>query len=292
MRSMTGYGAASTAVPGGKLLVEVRSVNARFLELRIALPREHQNLEAELRQLVQKSIDRGRVDVAIRREGKAERRAHVAVDLALAREVASAWRRVGRELRLAGELDLAFLRSAGSDVVRTTEEGPDVAKEAPAIRRTLRAALAAHERERRREGEHLERDMRARLQKLGKLRARCASLAAEMKPVLATRLQARIADLMGDRAPDPDRLVQEVAIALDRSDVSEELTRLESHLAALGELLGAKGESGKRIEFLLQELLREVNTIGSKANHLPLTQAVLEAKGEIEKLKEQVANVE
>jgi uncharacterized protein (TIGR00255 family) len=113
-----------------------------------------------------------------------------------------------------------------------------------------------------------------------------------MKPILATRLQTRVAELMGDRAPDPDRLVQEVAIALDRSDVSEELTRLESHLAALGGLLQAKGDVGKRIEFLLQELLREVNTIGSKANHLPLTQAVLEAKGEIEKLKEQVANVE
>ena len=92
--------------------------------------------------------------------------------------------------------------------------------------------------------------------------------------------------------PDPARIAQEVAIAVDRADVAEELTRLESHLAAMGELLASRDPVGKRLEFLLQEILREVNTIGSKANHLPLTEAVLEAKGEIEKLREQVANVE
>jgi uncharacterized protein (TIGR00255 family) len=289
---MTGFGAASSPVPGGRVVVEVRSVNARFLEMRIAVPREHQNLETDLRQVVQRRIERGRVDVAVRREGRGARRARVEVDLALAREVAAAWRRVGRELRLAGELDLAFLRSAGGDVVRTSDEGPDLAREAPAIRRTLRNALDAHERERRREGKNLERDMRARVRRLVQLRTRCAALAAQKRSVLASRLQARVADLLGDRAVEPDRLVPEVAIALDRSDVSEELARLESHLSALAGLLVAKGEVGKRIEFLLQEILREVNTVGSKANHLPVTQAVLEAKGEIEKLKEQVANVE
>lgn len=292
MKSMTGFGGAQAAVQGGRVNVEVRSVNSRFLELRIGLPREQQALEAELRKIVQAEIQRGRVEVNVRREGRAAKRTRVEVDLRLAREVAAAWRRVGRELRLAGDLDLAFLRSAGGDIVRAVEEVPDPARDARAIRTALRRALQAHGKEREREGGHLERDMRKRLKALLRLRQRAERLSAGLRKVLAEKLNSRIADLMGDEAPEPARLVQEVALAVDRGDVSEELARLESHLAALGDLLGAKDPVGKRIEFLLQEILREVNTIGSKANHLPLTEAVLEAKGEIEKLREQVANVE
>lgn len=292
MKSMTGFGAAQATVPGGRVNVEVRSVNSRFLELRVGLPREHQSLEAELRKLVQAGIQRGRVEVSIRREGRAARSAKVEVDFQLAREVAGAWRRVGKELRLPGGMDLAFLRSAAGDIVRTVEQAPEPAKDAAAIRSALEKALRAHARERVREGAHLEKDMRKRLRALVRLRARAAKLAAGLRGVLTEKLNDRIADLMGDQAPDPARIVQEVALAVDRGDVSEELARLESHLAALGDLLSSTEPVGKRIEFLLQEILREVNTIGSKANHLPLTEAVLEAKGEIEKLREQVANVE
>jgi uncharacterized protein (TIGR00255 family) len=134
--------------------------------------------------------------------------------------------------------------------------------------------------------------MRRRLNELAKLRRECAQLASAMRPLFAERLSKRVAALLGEATPDPARLVQEVAFALDRSDITEELTRLESHLAALGALLRERAPIGKRFEFLLQEALREVNTIGSKANHLPVTQAVLRAKGELEKLREQVANLE
>ena len=292
MNSMTGFGQAHAPVSGGRMNAEVRSVNSRFLELRISLPREHQALEAELRKLAQAKVQRGRVEVAIRREGRAGRKAAVEVDVKLARSVVGAWRKVGRELKLPTDIDLSFLRSAAGDVVRVVDEAPDPRKEAGAIRKAFRAALDAHVRERAREGEHLARDMKARLRALVRLRRRASKLADEIRPVMAKRLGGRISDLMGDREPDPARIAQEVAIAVDRADVAEELTRLESHLTALGELLGAKDPVGKRLEFLLQEILREVNTIGSKANHLPLTQAVLDAKGEIEKLREQVANVE
>ncbi len=292
MKSMTGFGAAQETVPGGRVNIEVRSVNSRFLELRIGLPREHQALEAELRKLVQSGIQRGRVEVAVRREGRAGRKTKVEADLGLAREIVAAWRKVGKDLRLPGDLDLAFLRSAAGDIVRTVEQAPEPAKDARAIRVALKKALEAHDRERVREGAHLEKDMRKRLKSLTRLRAKAAKLAATLRGVLTEKLNGRIADLMGDQAPEPARIVQEVALAVDRGDVSEELARLESHLSALGDLLAAKEPVGKRIEFLLQEILREVNTIGSKANHLPLTETVLEAKGEIEKLREQVANVE
>lgn len=292
MKSMTGFGAGQAGAKGGRVSVEVRSVNSRFLELRVALPREHQGLEAELRKLAQAGIQRGRVEVSVRREGRASRGSKVEIDLKLAREVAGAWRRVGKDLRLPGDLDLAFLRSAAGDIVRTVEEPVDPAQDARAIRAAVKKALAAHDRERTREGAHLEKDMRQRQRTLVKLRSRAAKIAAGARAALTEKLNARLSDLMGDEPPDPARLVQEVALAVDRADVSEELARLESHLGALDELLRAKDPVGKRIEFLLQEILREVNTIGSKANQLPLTEVVLEAKGEIEKLREQVANVE
>ncbi|MDG2303798.1 MAG: YicC family protein [Candidatus Binatia bacterium] len=292
MKSMTGFGGAQVAAPGGRVTVEVKSVNSRFLELRIGLPREQQVLEADLRKIVQACVERGRVEVSVRREGRAGRKTKVEADLKLAREITSAWKRVGKELKLPGDLDLAFLRSAAGDIVRTAEETPEPAKDATAIRTALKRALQAHDRERVREGAHLEKDMKKRLKALVRLRARAAKLAGTLRKVLMDRLNGRIADLMGEQAPEPARIVQEVALAVDRGDVSEELARLESHLAALGDLLDAQDPVGKRIEFLLQEILREVNTVGSKANHLPMTETVLEAKGEIEKLREQVANVE
>lgn len=292
MKSMTGYGSAAVEVPGGRLVAEVRSVNSRFLELRIVLPREHQGLESELRERVQKSISRGRVDVTVRREGGARVTARVEPDLELARATVAAWRKLQKALGLPGEIDLAFLRASGADVVRVVQGQPDLAKEASAIRRVVARALAQHDAERSREGANLLRDMRERLQNLERLHAESVRLAREMKPVLTERLTARVAALLGEQGLDEGRMLQEVALAVDRSEVNEELTRLKSHLSALSGLLRERLAVGKRIEFLIQEMVREVNTIGSKANHLPMTKVVLAAKSELEKLREQAANVE
>jgi uncharacterized protein (TIGR00255 family) len=292
MKSMTGYGAAQVAVGGARIVAEVRSVNARFLDLKMSLPREHQTAEAELRELVQAAVERGRVDLAVRREAPPRGKPAIAVDLELARAHADAWRRVQRSLGLAGDVTLDLLRASASDVVRSVEVAPDPARELPAVKRAVKQALAAHDRDRAREGGHLHADMRARLAALEKLRKECQDLAGGMREILVERLTTRIAALLGAAAPDPARLVQEVVLARERSDVSEELTRLGSHVEAFGALLRERAAVGKRIEFLLQEMLREVNTIGSKANHLPITQAVLAAKSELEKLREQAANVE
>jgi uncharacterized protein (TIGR00255 family) len=289
---MTGFGTAGVAVAGGRLVAEVRSVNSRFLELRIGLPREHQTLEAELRELVQKAIERGRVDVTVRREGAARTAPRIELDLELARATVAAWRKVKKELKLPGEVDLALLRATGGDVVRAVQGQPDVEKEVPALRKAVTQALAQHGRERTREGANLLHDMRERWRNLDRLRGECARLAREMKPVLTERLTARVTALLGDQGLEEGRVLQEVALAVDRSEVNEELTRLASHLDALAGLLRERVAVGKRIEFLIQEMVREVNTIGSKANHLPMTQAVLAAKSELEKLREQAANVE
>jgi len=134
--------------------------------------------------------------------------------------------------------------------------------------------------------------MKKRAKTLEKLRSTCEKHAGAMKTVARERLLTRLAALEGVGAIEPQRIVQEVALLVERGDVSEELTRLGSHLTALNGLLVESEPAGKRIEFLLQEILREFNTIGSKANHLPVTEAVLAAKGELEKLREQTANVE
>ena len=129
-------------------------------------------------------------------------------------------------------------------------------------------------------------EVRSRLAALECVRGAMGRITAEMRPIFKERLETRLKKVMGRSVPDPDRLVQEVALALDKSDVSEEMTRLRAHLGALRQLLRSAQAVGKRIDFLLQEILREVNTTGAKANHLPLTQLVLEAKAEIEKLSQ------
>jgi len=292
VKSMTGFGTAGVAVAGGRLVAEVRSVNARFLELRVNLPREHQAAEAELREAVQKAVERGRVDVVVRREGATRTSVSVEPDLELARSTVAAWRRLKKELKLPGDVDLALLRASGGDLLRSVQDQPDAEKELPALRRAVAQALAQHGRERQREGANLLKDMKERWKNLSHLHRECARLAREMKPMLTERLTARVTALLGEQGVDQGRVLQEVALAVDRSEITEELTRLGSHLDALAGLLREPAGVGKRLEFLIQEMVREVNTIGSKANHLPMTQAVLEAKSELEKLREQTANVE
>lgn len=292
MRSMTGFGRARAVVPGGFITVEVRSINSRFLEVKLSLPREHQLLEPVLRKRVGESVERGRVDIAIRREAPERRRRAIEIDTELARETRKAWMKVARDLGVPGEVDLALLRQTAPDIVRLAERSLSPKGEQPAVAKALELALKAHDRDRRREGRHLASDMRGRVDTLDRLRRAMQKVAAEMKPIFQERLEKRLKKVLGKNVPDLDRLVPEVALVLDKADIAEEMTRLEAHLAALRGLLKEKAGVGKRIEFLLQEVLREVNTTGSKANHLSLTNLVIEGKSELEKLREQAANVE
>jgi uncharacterized protein (TIGR00255 family) len=289
---MTGFGTAAVNVPGGRLVAEVRSVNARFLELRINLPREHQAAESELREVAQKMVERGRVDIVVRREGSARTGVRVEPDLELARATVAAWRQIQKELKLPGEVDLALLRASGGDLLRSVHGQPDVEKELPLLRRAVTQALTLHAKDRLREGTNLAKDMKDRWKALTQLHRTFSRLVKEMTPLVTERLTARVTALLGDQSFDEGRILQEVALAVERSAINEELARLASHLDALGGLLRDAAPIGKRLEFLNQEMVREVNTIGSKANHLPMTQAVLAAKSELEKLREQTANVE
>lgn len=290
LKSMTGYGAGSAPIPSGRVSVEIRTVNQRFLDVRVTAPREYGPWEAECRETVRGRLARGRVEVLVNRNAPPSGRAKVVLNTTLAHDYAAAWRRLKRELKIEGDLDLSLFRAA--DVFQTVELEGDVHREFPSACRALRQALDRLDRERRREGANLQRDMRARVDRLAAIERSVRRHAAETLSDTQTKLTERMQRLLKGTEVDPARLAQEAAFVAERSDVTEEMVRLASHLSALRGLLASRAPAGKQIEFLLQEVHREINTIGSKVNNLAVTQLVVEAKGEVERLREQVQNVE
>jgi uncharacterized protein (TIGR00255 family) len=292
VRSMTGYGAASAEAATARVAVEVRSVNQRFLDVRVTLPREYVAWEREVRDRVRAAAARGRVEVAVSRAPVAgERRYAVSVRTELARAYVDAARRLARTLRLPAEVALADVLRL-PDLFEVSERPPDLRGERPALRKAVAAALRAFDADRRREGAHLAADMRQRTAALQKLTADVRRRLPHAMAALRRQVDDRLARAIGGADVDPARVAQEVAVLADRSDVTEEIVRLASHLGALAAALREPGPVGKRIEFLLQEIHRELNTTGSKADDTDITTLVLTGKGELEKLREQVQNVE
>lgn len=289
---MTGYGAGRAAAPTARLTVEIRSVNQRFLDVKVSAPREYAPYEREIRDRVRAVAERGRVEVGVGRTMLADRRRYaVTWQRDLAQSYVRAARDLGRGLGLTGTLGLADVLRLPS-LLEVSEHPPDLKRELPALRRALAAALVAFDGERRREGAHLGRDMQRRTAHLRRLTVGLRRRLPQAVAALRRQVEARLVRLQGAAELDRTRVAQEVAMLAERSDVSEELVRLESHLGALGAALRAKGAVGKRIEFLLQEVHRELNTTGAKAGDQRIVDLVLAAKGEVEKLREQVQNVE
>jgi uncharacterized protein (TIGR00255 family) len=291
MKSMTGFGQAAWQGEGCRITAEIRGVNQRFLEARLNLPREYMPWEGELRQLLQAVVARGKVDVNITRAGALTNDFAVEVNTPLARAYVDGWRQLQVALGLAGEVDLQFLLGR-PDLVRVVERRGQPGNELQRVQGVLRRALRAFDREREREGRVLGRDMRQRVEHLRKLVRRVRIRVSAAAPETAKRLRERVQSLLEGGAVDEERLAQEVAFLLSRGDVTEELVRLESHLEALRALCRSRETVGKRIDFLLQEVHREVNTIASKSSDLQLTDLSLDARSEIEKLREQAQNVE
>jgi uncharacterized protein (TIGR00255 family) len=292
MRSMTGFGQASWQGNGRRLSVEVRSVNQRFLDVKLSLPREWQAWEAELRELVTGVAERGKVEVTVFRSGSTADDYTVEVNEPVARAALGGWRTLQTTLKLPGTIDIATLMNRGTDFVRVIERKADAAADLPRVKRLLAAALKEFNRARDREGKALAADMRGRLKALQRVHVALRKRTAALIPELARRLEERVAQLLGKSVVSEERLVQEAAVLAERADVTEELVRLDSHLTRLGELLHQPGSVGKAIDFLIQEIHREVNTIASKSADLEVTNLTLEGKGEIEKLREQTQNVE
>jgi uncharacterized protein (TIGR00255 family) len=288
---MTGFGAGRGEAGGETVSVELRAVNAKFCEVKARLPRELAALEPDLVKSIKARISRGAVDVFVRRETTVARGLAPRADLTLAAAYAKAFRDLKDSLGLAGEPTVQDL-AAMDGVISLGEAAPDLESAAAALQHGLAAAIEALDVMRRREGEALARDLSTRLDNVEKGAQEVSRLAPLQIQAMRERLSARIAELTQGVPLDPSRLAQEVALFADRTDVAEELTRLGSHISQARGLIRSEAPAGRKLEFLVQELNREINTVGSKSQQAAIAAAVVELKAELERIREQVQNVE
>ncbi|HXG22384.1 MAG TPA: YicC/YloC family endoribonuclease [Methylomirabilota bacterium] len=291
MRSMTGYGNGSATFPGGRLTVELRTVNHRFMEIKMPLPREFLPWEQEFRETIEARLKRGRVEMSLICNGRTPRAYSVQPNLELARAYHKALKQLSRTLQIKEDIDLSFL-TVRPEFFQITEQPHPLTAEVQAARKALQHALTALERQRSREGKFLQQDLRARLATLEKTRQAIQERSRVAQETIRQRLIERVTTLLQGTEVDQGRLLQEVVTLTQKSDITEEIVRLHSHLKAMAGLVRSHEPVGKRIEFLLQEVQREINTIGAKSDDIVIRHAVVEAKEEVEKMREQVQNVE
>jgi uncharacterized protein (TIGR00255 family) len=289
IRSMTGFGAAEGAVGSARVAVEVRSVNHRFFNPSIKLPSSLARWESEVREALRKSINRGHVTVAAWVERSTE--ASAGIDETRFAAYVERLKDLKKRYSLEGDIDLSTVLRLPDVISNAAEEDPGTADQLVEIVNRAVAALSAS---RDAEGKRLSAFLTERIGVVESAVGRLAARAPERMVEHRDKLRASIAELAGGIAVDDQRLAQEVAIIADRLDVGEELDRFHSHLAAFREAMAGNGSEGvgKRLGFLLQELLREANTTGSKANDSAMTRDVIAIKEELERIREQVENLE
>lgn len=293
IRSMTGFGRAEVLGETFALTVEARSINHRHLEIAIRLPPPLASLELEARRLIQSRLERGRVDVAVQMTPVGGQAAQeVRIDTALARRYLDEARALARRLRLGSEGLLTWLLERPG-VVRLEELAPsDASALWSQLARALTGALDALVARRAAEGAALGSELRGLTADLGSKVAAMTVRAPVAAARRGERLRERLAGLLGDTAFDEARVLTEVAVWAQKTDVTEELTRLRIHLDEVALMLDKGGPVGRPLDFLIQELVREVNTVAAKADDLEVSQAALGAKGILEKMREQVQNLE
>jgi uncharacterized protein (TIGR00255 family) len=286
---MTGFGAAEGKVAGGRLRIEIRTVNHRYFNPQLKLPYDLAGVEGELRERLRALLERGHVAVSARWVEQPEAQAAVMLDLDRAKQVVKALRELKKRLKLKGDPDLAFV-ARHPDVMTYSGDGAVVTwvDVQPVAEGAVAEVLAMRERE----GRALAADLNARLDALEAGAKVIAARAPDRVTHELARLQKQVAELAGGVQVDPQRLAVEVALLADRVDIAEELVRFQTHLAAVRAALAGPGAVGKQLGFLAQELLREINTMGSKANDAAITQAVIGMKGELERFREQLENLE
>ena len=291
MNSMTGYGRGEAARGGAKFTVEISTVNRKQAELSLYLPRELDALESRARDEINAKVSRGRIAARVQWTAKSGDRAQVEIDRNLAKEYAKEYRKLATDLKLGGEVSLdTILRAPG--VLQTSEDELDVESLWTPLRAAVRAALKELLAMRAREGANLKKDLQKRIDALQKsvkaVKRQAPKTVRRHREALLDRLNQSGLDLK----LDDERVLKEVALFADRIDITEELTRLESHFGQFADYAKSKGPVGRTLDFLSQEMNREVNTIGSKANDPLISRLVVAMKSELEKFREQVQNVE
>jgi uncharacterized protein (TIGR00255 family) len=287
---MTGHGRGAGEAGGRRFSVEARSVNHRFLDLKLRAGGLDARAEEAVQQAVRRRIERGALTLTIREDGGAGRHP-VRVDVDAARQVHGALEGLRQALGYAEPVPLDVVLAQPGVLVPADAEGQDAAL--PGLLAAVDAALVELGGMRRREGAALAADLLDRIGRLAGLADAIAAHAAGVPAELRRRLEERLGKLLEGRAPiDENRLAAEVALYADRADITEELVRLRAHLDSLRAAIGEDAAVGRRLDFLVQEVGRELNTIGSKSQSVDITRRVVDAKAELEKIREQVQNVE
>ena len=290
MQSMTGCGSGRAARDGWEVTADLKTVNHRFLDISLRLPRNLLFLEQPTREMLSEGLKRGHVDVFLNVRNTEEGSREVQTDLRLVQAYVEAARTIGETIRDPQSMDVLHLMQM-EGVVTLAEREMDQEKVLGLCGEALEEALKQLKEMRALEGVHLREDLKEHLEKAAVLREKILARAPLVVTEYRTRLEARLAQL-GVVGVDPQRLAQEVALIADRCAIDEELSRLKSHLIQMNQYLDAEGEIGKKMDFLIQEMNREANTIGSKASDAQIAQLVVDLKSEIEKLREQIQNVE
>jgi uncharacterized protein (TIGR00255 family) len=293
MKSMTGYGRGESARDGFKITVELSAVNRRQSEISVNLPRELELLEAPVRDAINAQVARGRVTARIAvhaADGKLSARAHI--NLPLAKAYAAELNRLAKQLKLSGGVTLdQIVRAPG--VFQSDEELARAENLWPVVEKALKQALAALIKMREREGAHLAQDLAAHI----RIMRQSAEKVQRQAPVTAENYRRQLRERIRSAgleniAPDDERLLKEVVLFADRSDIAEELARLQSHFQQFEDCRKSKEPVGRMLDFLAQEMNREINTIGSKANDAVISREVVTLKAELERFREQAQNVE
>ncbi|HEX5005316.1 MAG TPA: YicC/YloC family endoribonuclease [Gemmatimonadales bacterium] len=287
---MTGFGAGEGNAAGGRLRVEIRTVNHRFFNLSAKLPSDLAPLEPEFRERLRRELERGHISVSVRWIESPAREAALALNLDRARVVVARMRELQTSLGLAGEISLDLVARQPQVLVFDGNEVPTVSW--ADLEPIVAAAVAECAAMRRREGAALAAELAHRLDLLETAARQVASLAPARLPRERDRLRAAVGELLDGRAIDEARLAQELAVLADKLDITEELVRFAAHVAACRAALAGDAPVGKQLGFLAQELGREINTMGSKANDAEISQQVIRMKGEMEKFREQLENLE
>ena len=289
--SMTGYGSAKGSVEGQEITVELKSVNNRYLDCSVRLPRNFLFAEDTVKQAVSAGVSRGKVDVFVSAQASQDSGTVVSVNEELARGYRDAVARIAETLGLESGLN-AFSLARFPDVLTVERRELDKDKAAAALSEITAKAVEEFNAMREREGERLRRDMLGKIETIEGLVSVVEERSPQTVKEYRERLEARLRDILADRSLDEQRVITEAAIFADRTAVDEETVRLRSHIAQFRTMLEEGSPIGRKMDFLVQEFNRESNTIGSKCSDASLAKVVVDLKSEIEKIREQLQNVE
>lgn len=291
LKSMTGFGRGEGETTLGKVFVESRSVNHRYCDINVKLPRRLAPFETRIKELVRSHVSRGRIDISLKVDAMGEERAQLSVDFHLAEQYYRALQSLKEKLRLKDKITLELLAGA-KDLITAKEEPTDLEPYWQEIVPILKRSFQDMDEMKRSEGEALAKDLHQRLQRIAQQLEGIKGQYSSRLDAYQNRLAERLRSLLGGVEVDSFRFQQEIALLAERTDITEEIVRAESHLGQFLTLLEADEPVGRKMDFLLQEINREINTVSSKANDAEISQRAIEIKGELEKIREQVQNLE